>query len=786
MNEVIHWLLGLDQIRLDDSAPISFRFGTPPAPWIMLFGALITSVVVAMSYRRYELPGLLRWLLGLLRFGIIMSVLFVCGQPLLVLSRVRTEPSFVGILIDESASMSNSDRLKSQTGFANGVNRWSAAVEALASDGGLMKRLVQRHQLGLWGFGRSAAALGLGIEEPGMSKVAEILGDISPEQDQTDIPRAVRQVLHESQGRRGAGLILISDGSQTELDDLEPIISLARSRSLPIHVLAVGSPEPRRDLAITSLWAPEEVFLRDTVSVHYEGTARAVTQPVELMIELRDEGDGELLVSQTQLLPAGEAEFAGELQFAPGVKGRRGLVVRVVPLPDEEIIENNEARTGINAHDEKIGVLYVEKQPRFEYRYLKNLILREQNIESSCLLLDASPGFPPEGSRPIRRFPDSIEKLGHYDVIILGDVDLRANWIAPAQLTMLADYVSVQGAGIAFLAGEHFMPAALERTPLEKILPVVIERGRSSTSSSTLTADYLPELTTDGRANPIFRLEREAEANEQTFRGMPGFYWFAKVARAQFGATVLAVHPTASTQAGPLPLAVLGRYGAGRTFFLGTDELWRWRQYSGDSYYESIWLQIIHTLARGRKLGTATPWQLQTDRRRYELGQEVRISLACTESGPSAQGADLEVWVKDAHGAPEARVQLRPVEGSDREWEGRFVPTSAGSLFLTMSVPGHTYQPSVLSRSIVVERLNPEMSRREANHEYLQRIAAGTGGVFRRLSDGYLDLAEIIPDRSVQIADDIEEPIWDSRLMFALLMIMLTSEWAIRRWKGVA
>lgn len=400
MNEVIHWLLGLDRIRLDDSAPISFRFGTPPAPWIMLFGAMITSVVVTLSYRRYELSGALRWLLGLLRFCIILSVLFVCGQPLLVLSRVRTEPSFVGILIDESASMSNSDRLGTQTGVVDGVNRWSAAVQALASEGGLMHRLVERHELGLWGFGRSVTALASVSEKSGIAQIAGVLGGNSPEQDQTDIPRAIRQVLHESQGRRGAGLILISDGSQTEQDDLEPIIGLARSRSVPIHVLAVGSPEPRRDLAITSLWAPEDVFLRDTVSVHYKGTAKAVAQPVELMIELRDEADSELLVSQAQHLAAGEAEFEGELQFAPGVKGRRGLVVRVVPLPDEEVIENNEARTGINAHDEKIGVLYVEKQPRFEYRYLKNLILREQNIESSCLLLDARRAFRPRG--PVR------------------------------------------------------------------------------------------------------------------------------------------------------------------------------------------------------------------------------------------------------------------------------------------------------------------------------------------------------------------------------------------------
>lgn len=787
MNDTIQWLLGLDRIRVDDAAPISLQFETPPAAWIMLFGAVISAIVVFLLYRRQEGPPGIRWLLGILRFGIIMSVLFICGRPLLVLSRIRTEPSFVGVLLDQSASMTISDLQVAGDASSPAAERWDAAIDAVfKADRGLLSTLGTRHEVGMWSFGRTAQRLGKFAEFSENPSGVVVSGEIAPTGDRTDIPRALRQVFDETLGRRVASLVLVSDGSQTELDELEPIFELARSRSVPVHVLAAGSSRPRRDLAMVSVWAPEDVFLRDTVSVRFDGTADAVEQPLELMIELRDEATGELIVSQPQSLAAGEKTFSGELQFAPHAKGRRGLIVRVVPLPDEEVVANNEARVSINANDEKIGVLYVEKLPRFEYRYLKNLLLREQNIDSSCMLLDASPGFPPEGTRPLRRFPDSIEQLGHYDVIILGDVDLRGNWIAPAQQAMLADYVSVQGAGIAFLAGEHFMPGTLERSPLEKLLPVEIDRSASSRSHDAITAEFLPTLTVDGRANPIFRLERDARVNEQTYGGMPGFYWFAKVARAQFGATILAVHPSVVTAGEPLPLAVLGRYGAGRTFFLGMDELWRWRQYSGDVYYESIWLQIIHTLARGRKLGLATPWRLETDRRRYDLGQEVKVKLTCSESAPPVRVSDPEILVKDAGENLAARLTLHLASGSDRMWEGAFVPNGEGSFVLSSDVPGPSLQTRLLTRAISVERNDPEMARRAANHEYLQRIAASTGGSFRLTSDDVSDLVELIPDRSVQIADDVEESIWDSRFMFAFLITLLLCEWTVRRWRGLA
>ena len=61
--------------------------------------------------------------------------------------------------------------------------------------------------------------------------------------------------------------------------------------------------------------------------------------------------------------------------------------------------------------DDKIKVLYVEHPPRFEYRYLKNSLVRDPKILAHCILTSADPEFSQESiaigiefrSRPVAR-----------------------------------------------------------------------------------------------------------------------------------------------------------------------------------------------------------------------------------------------------------------------------------------------------------------------------------------------------------------------------------------------
>jgi hypothetical protein len=822
MNGIVQWLLGLERIRIGDDAPLSIRFATPPAPWIMLVGIVLAVIVVFRVYRREALRGSWRWPLMALRLGVITMVLLLLGRPMLVMRRNQVEPSVVAVLVDRSASMARADVAASpeddRRASPKPESRWSAALRAVAAPTvGLISRLLLpdagaptgersrddddgRVRVELWDFGAGTSRIGSASRLDQIPALRQSLESMRPAQPRTDIPRALDSVLEQTRGARLSGIILVSDGRQTAASSLESALAQAQARSIPVYAVAAGSPVPPRDVAVTSLWHEEDVFVFDAVSLDVRLALRGFETPTPVEVELRNPDTGEVLSRSAVEASGGETVCRTELQYRPATVGRKTLRVVAVPQPGEEDLQNNRADVVINVHDERVSVLYVESVPRYEYRYLKNLLLRESTIESSCLLLDATPGFTQEGSLPIQRFPRSVEELNRYEVVILGDVDPRGDWLSPVQESMLVDFVSVQGGGVAFVAGERNMPHRLSRTRLEKLLPVRISPRFFGRYEQTLDEPFLPKLTPEGLAHPMFRFANLPADSRDLIATLPGWYWFALVEGPKPAASVLAVHASARGPEGPVPLAVLGRYGAGRTLYLGSDDLWRWRQYVGESYYENVWLQAIRTLARGRKLGPGRRWRLQTDRKQYDLGQSVNLELTDLRAGDLATVDEVPVSVRDQLGdlvgrllmaprAPAARPyaesDLFPQDAAPMTFEGRFIPPSDGGFTFYADVPTQVTQSQPVAASVTVAARDPERAQPEADYEGLKQLAERSGGAFHLATDDLGVLARSIPDRSVDVPDDVEESLWDTRLALLLFVGLITTEWIIRKAVGL-
>ena len=83
-----------------------------------------------------------------------------------------------------------------------------------------------------------------------------------------------------------------------------------------------------------------------------------------------------------------------------------------------------------------------------------------------------------------------------------------------------------------------------------------------------------------------------------------------------------------------------------------------------------------------------------------------------------------------------------------------------------------------------VERPDLEGRRVEADHEALEHIASATGGRVIELDDLEKVFGEI-RDRSVRIPDDIVEPLWDSKLVLGLFVLMILMEWVLRKAFGL-
>lgn len=783
----IEWLLGLERIDLSTDSPLSVRLASPPEAWIQLVGMVVAVFVVVFIYRRDAVKGRMRWALIAIRICVIGVVMLLFARPMLVLRRNTVDPSVVAVLIDKSASMETPDAFSEASRSDGEISRWDAAVASLSRPDGLLTELNKMHDVELWSFSRDAERIGIVAGPDGPASFLKGLSGSSPDGARTNVAGSITTILDRTQGRRLAGIVVVSDGRQNEPQELERAVQAAAARSVSVQTLAVGSTNPRRDIAITSVWADEHIFLRDPLGIRIQLDANGYDEPVATTLQLRDQATDELLESRIIEVGGRLDTVDTEFRYRPERGGRRGLRVVAVPREDEQTGDNNVADLMISVHDEKISVLYVEGRPRFEYRYLKDLMVRESSLESSCLLIDADPEFAQEGSRPIRRFPESVEELLRYDVVILGDVDPRDPWIDSARLAMLDDFVSVQGGGVAFVAGERNVPHSLGETPLSKLLPVRIDPQFYGRYAGALHESFAPRLTAEGKESRMFRLDQESVDVEALVEQLPGWFWFARVLGPRPGATVLAEHPAAETALGePVPLVVVRRYGAGRTCFVGSDDVWRWRRHRGEAIYENFWLQLIRGLARGRRLGGERRWRLDTDHQSYEFGRKVRVRLRAGETA-TADGVDrATVDVTDGQGGLIGHVDLTRLGPVARTFEGTFFPSRTGSFTLDVSAPRFLKRAGIQGRVVTVNSSDPERHRSEADHEFMRMIAARTGGEFNLLESDPAVVAAMIPDRSVAVPDDVEEPLWDTRLALMIFLLLIVAEWVIRKVNGLA
>ena len=140
----------------------------------------------------------------------------------------------------------------------------------------------------------------------------------------------------------------------------------------------------------------------------------------------------------------------------------------------------------------------------------------------------------------------------------------------------------------------------------------------------------------------------------------------------------------------------------------------------------------------------------------------------------------------EATGAPPvaARFEVHRISPQSSIFESAYVPPHPGGFSLEASdIPP---RPGDRTASVLVrvERPDLEARRPEADHDALQRIAAATGGQVLELDRLDAEFAAI-RDRSVQIPDDVIETLWDSKLILVLFVLMISTEWGLRKAFGL-
>src|SRR5262249_54328082 len=89
------------------------------------------------------------------------------------------------------------------------------------------------------------------------------------------------------------------------------------------------------------------------------------------------------------------------------------------------------------------------------------------------------------------------------------------------------------------------------------------------------------------------------------------------------------------------------KVGAGRTFFLGLDEIWRWRLKSGGADVDRFWRQLVRSAAGETFAVSRAGVALDVDKVSCQPGESVRVTSrvrgGLTALAPTAKTIPLEI-----------------------------------------------------------------------------------------------------------------------------------------------
>ncbi|MCI0589462.1 MAG: VWA domain-containing protein [Planctomycetes bacterium] len=780
----------------------SIRFLDAPPAWVVALAIVPGAILLArFTYGWGQVEGrALRLFLAGLRATAFLALAAVLFRPVVEKTRFLVRRAPLVVLLDDSASMQRRDSYPDEEERA-GVARAAALAEGDEpgnhSRAELAARAMERRIEG-WRQRYDVRLLRFAEDVSAVASPAEVTG----RGDRTRIGEAIAAAVEEVRGSQASGIVLVSDGRNTDGRDPREAAALAGADQLPIYAVGVGDARSPKNASIEIVEAPDLALEKDEVAVTvrvrgsgFDGQTTEIFLHRAESADLRPDSLGSILAEAEA--PLGGA--GGErrmLTFFPEEPGEYRLVAAIPVREGETDESDNRAVRILRVRPEKIRVLYVEGYPRWEYRFLKNLLLRsDRNLQVQCYLLSATPDFPQEHSKglePLREetFPRTRrDLLDRYDVVLLGDVppsgisaNLRENEEFHAALKGFVE----AGGGFGMIAGEYDSPRSYVGTPIEELLPVSIGSGDEDLlAGRDPTGEFLVRLENPSAPHEICRLLGDADANRRLWEepgGLRGFRTYVPVRKAKPGAEVLFRHPTRENRYGPHVLAAVSYHPEGRTFFIGTDESWLWRYVYADTYHERFWRNVIRYLALGRLRGVDRRYRIAPEKSRYELSERVV----------------LEARVLDADFAPSsAPSQKAFLVFPDGHKEEAVLDRSAGEagvyrVSFVAGIPGHYEAYLAEGDDREGKRLagadfeivipSRELADPVLDRDALEAVALASGG-------RYFPLARVQElDRRFAGGGELRTPLatevrdlWDSGWVLAGVVALLAVEWLIRK-----
>lgn len=683
----------------------------------------------------------------LLRFVVVTLILFTLCKPERVRRIYKSDPPEIVVLTDVSGSMTSQD---------------------VEYEGRIIRRedwLKGRMETNFWKSLEISGAK-VRLEPFAMGPTNE---NVLP--DGSDLNKAMDSARVRSKNLKV--MLMISDGDWNVGDSPLVAASQLRSARVPVYTVSVGADRSLPDLLLEPVAVPAFGLLGEQISIPFKVRSH-LPRDVRAMVSLTSAG-GVDVKKQVVIPPYGTVQDS--VVWSPRALGEYTLTINIPVQPEERLTDNNQQSFHISVRTEKLKVLVVESLPRWEYRYLRNALVRDPGVEVNTLLYHPELG-PGQGPHYLQKFPGTKEQLSEYDVVFIGDVGLGGDEMTTADADLLKGLIEQQGSGLVFLPGSRGRQLSFKGHPLADLMPVTLDEQKVEGVSQVSESNLL--LTNEGKGHFLTMLAADENLNEAIWKNLPGFYWSAAVMRARPGAQVLAVHSNLRNTAGRIPLLATRPYGNGEVLFMGTDSAWRWRRGVEDRYHYRFWGQVARWMAHKRKMAQGQGVRLAFSPENPQLNDNIFLQATIMDLSSAAGQEAMRAKIISPSGATET-IEFNSVTGGWGVFKGSFVVREGGTYKVQVFSASGKHK---LDTEIIVSQPKVEKTGQPANAGVLRDIAVMTGGKHGGIDrfDEILRAIIALPEK-----EPIEERfrLWANAWWAGAMLFLLAIYWAFRKVLGL-
>ena len=598
---------------------------------------------------------------------------------------------------------------------------------------------------------------------------------------QSEPTSAEQTTTEQTTTERRTAIVLLTDGQHNAGGSPVQSARILGGQGVPVYPVAFGSETPAIDLAVGRIELPQRVARQD----RGRGTLELIDHLLpgtEFVAEVRT---GDEVVWQQTLTATGEGRRSVDLSLdleaaadrAAAQAGRdveRPLVtlpleVGVRPLAIERDATNNRREVPIAVAMQTQRVLLLDGRPRWEARYLRNALQRDDRWELTSAIETALGDGIPRGDGG---FPRTRDDLFAFDLLVLGEAPLAS--LSDEERAWIVDFVSTRGGGLVLIDSPRGVVRDQLAGPLAT-LAIVDWIGDPSALAERLT------LTDLGERTPALRLVADRAANARFWQTLPAPRSPVAVRPRAGSETLVTLQP------GDRPVILSRPVGAGQVWHFATDETWRWRYRAADTWHQRFWTQVATSVAPPPYAVEGKYLALETGGVRYGPGDRVAIRARLTQpDGKPATAPTITAQLRDRNGdRVVASVSLVSDPNVPGVYRGTADPPPPGDYRVTVEAVG--FPAGSLKSSTQFQVAEPDSAERRetaADIALLDDVADASGGE-RLLEEQIARLTELLAPLSSGRIVETETPLGQSWWWLLAIVAILTAEWILRKQAGL-